>query len=72
MLRAEMEMLQRGRGASGREGTNVISVPLPTRVLVSSYERYFTSGSLGSANFTRPRKLVFSEKTSRITAMNAI
>lgn len=40
----EMEITDRG------EGTNVISAPLPTRVLVSLYSWYFTGGSLDSAN----------------------
>lgn len=47
------------------EGTNVISAPLPTRVLVSLYSWYFTGGSLDSANLMRPRKRMFSEKTNR-------
>lgn len=54
------------------EGTNVISAPLPTRVLVNLYAWYFTGGSLDSANFTRPRKRVFWKNKPHGATMNAI
>jgi len=54
------------------EGTNVISAPLPTRVLVSLYSWYFTGGSLNSTNLMQPRKRMFSEKTSHAATMNTI
>ena len=54
------------------ESTNVISAPLPTRVLVSWYSWYFTGSSLVSANLMRPRKCMFPEKTNHAAAMNAI